>query len=61
MSNVEVQKLLNWITAGSRNDSDHDPLTELTWPDSKWTLGEPDLIVKIPAQQIPATGFFFSS
>lgn len=56
MSNVEIQKLLNWIAAGSRNESDRDPLTELTWPDTKWTLGEPDLIVKIPAQQIPATG-----
>lgn len=56
MSKVEIQKLLNWIAAGSRNESDRDPLTELTWPDTKWTLGEPDLIVKIPAQQIPATG-----
>ncbi|MCG8415568.1 MAG: hypothetical protein MI746_15235, partial [Pseudomonadales bacterium] len=56
MTKVEIQKLLNWIAAGSRNESDRDPLTELTWPDTKWTLGEPDLIVKIPAQQIPATG-----
>lgn len=56
MTNLEVQKLMNWIAAGSINDSANDPLTELTWPDSKWTLGEPDLIVKIPPQQIPATG-----
>jgi len=56
LTNLEVQKLMNWIAAGSINDSANDPLTELTWPDRKWTLGEPDLIVKIPPQQIPATG-----
>jgi peroxiredoxin len=56
MTNLEVQKLINWIAAGSINESANDPLTELTWPDSKWSLGEPDLIVKIPPQQIPATG-----
>lgn len=56
MTTLETQKLLNWIAAGSKNESSADPLTELTWPDTKWTLGEPDLIVKIPAQQIPATG-----
>lgn len=56
MTALETQKLLNWIAAGSRNESSRDPLTALTWPETKWTLGEPDLIVKIPAQQIPATG-----
>ena len=37
-----------------------DPLSNLVWPDTKWKLaaelGEPDLIVKIPPQAIPATG-----
>src|SRR5262249_497 len=33
-----------------------DPLTQLTWPATKWAYGEPDLIVKVPPQQIPATG-----
>ena len=56
LTNLEVQKLINWIAAGSINDSANDPLTELTWPDTKWHLGEPDMIVKIPPQQIPATG-----
>lgn len=56
MTNLEIQKLMNWIEAGSNNQSNSDPLTQLSWPESKWTLGEPDLVVKIPAQQIPATG-----
>ena len=54
----EMQKLLSWIEAGSLREGGIDPLAELTWPDSKWSVpyGEPDLIVKIPPQEVPATG-----
>jgi hypothetical protein len=52
----ETQKLVHWIEAGARKDGNVDPLAQLTWPASKWTLGEPDLVVKVPPQQIPAAG-----
>ncbi len=56
----EMQKLVSWINAGANTDSETDPLTELEWPDTKWTLaemlGEPDLIIKVPPQPVPATG-----
>lgn len=52
----DQQKLINWIEAGAQKDGDIDPLAELTWPETKWALGEPDLIVKVPPQSIPATG-----
>lgn len=53
----ETQKLVHWIEAGAKKDGDVDPLTQLKWPATKWgELGEPDLIVKVPPQQIPATG-----
>ena len=53
----ESQKLIRWIEAGSVRDGETDPLSLLTWPDTKWNVsGEPDLIVKIPAKRIPATG-----
>lgn len=56
----EIQKLVRWVNAGSPAQGDEDPLTALSWPDTKWTLaaelGEPDLIVKVPPQSIPATG-----
>ncbi len=52
----EQQKLVQWIEAGAQKDGDSDPLAELTWPETKWALGEPDLIVKVPPQTIPATG-----
>ncbi len=59
LSNEEMQTLVHWIDAGSPVDGDRDPLAELTWPESKWLSEpgrEPDVIVKIPPQQIPATG-----
>lgn len=52
----EMQKLIHWINTGSKIDTDVDPLANLTWPDTKWSHGEPDLIVKVPPQSIPATG-----
>lgn len=56
LSDEEMQKLVRWVNNGSKVDSENDPLTALTWPTTKWSLGEPDLIVKVPEQAIPATG-----
>jgi len=52
----EQQKVLHWIATGSEKDGDSDPLAELTWSQEKWAFGEPDLIIKVPSQSIPATG-----
>jgi hypothetical protein len=52
----DQQKLLHWIDAGSPKDGEIDPLAELTWPTSKWAFGEPDYIIKVPPQSIPASG-----
>lgn len=56
LSDEEMQKLVRWVNAGSIVDGDLDPLANLVWPETKWALGEPDLIVKVPAQTVPATG-----
>lgn len=56
LSDDEMQKLVRWVNTGSKVDSENDPLTALTWPTTKWSLGQPDLIVKVPEQSIPATG-----
>jgi hypothetical protein len=53
---AETQTLVHWIEAGAPKDDGVDPLTQLKWPATKWALGEPDLIVKVPPQKIPATG-----
>jgi hypothetical protein len=52
----QTQKIVHWIEAGAKQDGAVDPLTQLKWPATKWALGEPDLIVKVPPQTIPATG-----
>ena len=52
----DQQKLIHWIEAGAEKDGTTDPLAQLVWPETKWALGEPDLIVKVPPQSIPATG-----
>ena len=60
LTDDEKQKLVRWVNAGSPIEGDSDPLASLTWPDTKWKLadelGEPDLIVQVPPQTIPATG-----
>lgn len=56
LSDEEMQKLVHWVNAGSIADTDNDPLAALVWPETKWEHGEPDLVVAIPPQSIPATG-----
>lgn len=56
LSQDEIQKIIHWIDAGATNDDSSDPLTELDWPASKWAFGEPDLILQVPEQHVPATG-----
>ncbi|ALO45315.1 redoxin domain-containing protein [Pseudohongiella spirulinae] len=57
LSDQDMQTLVRWVNAGaSIDDSEADPLTELVWSDTKWKMGTPDLIIKVPPQTIPATG-----
>lgn len=53
---AETRTLIHWIEAGAAKDGDSDPLTQLQWPTTKWAYGKPDLIIKVPPQQVPATG-----
>jgi hypothetical protein len=52
----EKQQLIHWIDAGAPIDGESDPLTELAFENSRFGLGEPDLVYTVPAQTIPATG-----
>ncbi len=56
IADSDMQKLVLWIEAGSPKDGAEDPLAKLTWPDSEWAFGEPDYIIEIPTQFVPATG-----
>ena len=52
----EVRNIIAWVEAGAPKDDANDPLAELTWPETKWAFGEPDYIIKVPPQSVPATG-----
>ena len=57
ITDEEVRNVIAWADAGAPKDGDTDPLTELTWSTSKWSLSDkPDLVLKVPSQQVPATG-----
>ncbi len=56
ISDEELTTLVHWIDSGARREGDADPLTELEPANPTWTLGEPDLIVEVPEEAIPATG-----
>ena len=52
----ETQKLVHWIDSGAKNEGSTDPLAALKPNLPKWGYGEPDMVVNIPPQTIPATG-----
>ncbi|HUS33969.1 MAG TPA: hypothetical protein VM680_01335 [Verrucomicrobiae bacterium] len=58
LSKTELAQLVDWIDAGTPRGTGTDPLTNVPPAPPKWPveLGEPDQIVKVPVQQIAATG-----
>jgi hypothetical protein len=56
LSDYEMALLIEWIDRRAPKDGDIDPLAEPQPPAPLWPLGEPDLIVDVPEQQLPATG-----
>ena len=56
ISNEQAQTLVHWIEAGAPRGNGDDPLKSVEPLKSQWLYGEPDLIVEIPAFDVPATG-----
>lgn len=57
ISDHEMALLMSWIESGAvRNGEAEDPLAGREPQESSWQLGEPDLVLEFPAQNIPATG-----
>jgi mono/diheme cytochrome c family protein/peroxiredoxin len=56
LSNEQTRTLVHWVEAGAPRGDGPDPLSALdrTW--SEWTLGKPDLVVEVPAYEVPAAG-----
>ncbi len=57
LSVEQKRTLVRWIDAGSARGLGADPLPTLPAPPAEeWPLGKPDVIVELPAQEVPATG-----
>jgi len=56
ITDEEKTTLVNWIDQGALKDGNEDPLADLPPVESGWALGEPDLVIEFPAQEIPASG-----
>jgi hypothetical protein len=56
ITTAEQRLLVEWINRGAGQTGDGDPLEERGPVKTGWILGEPDILVKIPRQNIPATG-----
>ncbi|NND69329.1 MAG: redoxin family protein, partial [Halioglobus sp.] len=52
----EIKTLVHWIEAGAPRGDGPDPLAVSREPPADWPLGEPDMIIDIPAYDVPATG-----
>lgn len=51
----EVQTLVHWVEAGAPRGEGPDPLL-ITKSYPLWELGEPDVVIEIPTEDVPATG-----
>ena len=56
LTNAQKETLVHWIEAGAPRGKGPDPLAELhkTW--SEWAFGKPDMVIEVPAFDIPASG-----
>ncbi|MBL9188712.1 MAG: immunoglobulin domain-containing protein [Opitutaceae bacterium] len=53
---AEVATVHAWARAGAPRGTGPDPLATAVPPAAGWPLGQPDLVLTIPKQDIPATG-----
>ena len=60
LSDLEMETIVEWINAGSQVPFEvsrgeiRDPLLETVYSTSEWVHGEPDMIIDVPPQEIPA-------
>ncbi len=52
----QTKTVVNWIEAGAPRGAGEDPLPTAAKPAPKWPLGEPDLVVQVPAFDVPSSG-----
>jgi len=56
LSPNDILKVVNWIEGGAPRGSGDDPLARSQAEAPEWPLGEPDMILELPAFEVPASG-----
>lgn len=56
LSVADQKTLVHWIEAGAPRGDGADPLKTGAKPAAEWELGQPDLVMDVPAYTIPASG-----
>ena len=56
LSADQVKTIVNWVEAGAPRGAGPDPLKKARPQLADWPLGKPDVIVNVPAFDVPATG-----
>jgi mono/diheme cytochrome c family protein len=53
---AEIKTVVHWVESGAPRGEGDDPLAGVKHVAAEWPLGKPDLILKIPAYKVPASG-----
>jgi hypothetical protein len=56
LTEAEIQTIVNWVKEGA---PEGQPLKIAFYPDTReggWTLGKPDIVIRVPGFRVPATG-----
>lgn len=56
LSSDQLRTFVHWIEAGAPRGQGEDPLARIAFKAPKWPMGEPDLVLKLPEVNVPATG-----
>jgi peroxiredoxin len=56
LTDAQRALLVHWVEAGAPRGDGPDPLLAVTPVAQEWSLGKPDLVVEVPAFDVPATG-----
>jgi hypothetical protein len=56
MSADEIKTVVHWVEQGAPRGEGADPLAGVQHVAAEWPLGKPDMILKIPAYKVPASG-----
>jgi len=57
LTNDQIMTVVNWVEAGAPRGDGGDPLAEKKYVPPEWPLGQPDVIVEIPAFDVPESGY----